>query len=263
MPNDRFLMTVPPQQLHTLQGWEVTPAHLAYRMGRGPHLLRAGTGGIPHGGLMVLDPHGYDGLGPAAPFCQEVIRECQARGFSGAVLDFEGRLPPLKPLVSLLDDGFSRRGWTLYVPERCAAFAPHAKVMIPSALSGGSLSRRLKEAVERFGPERTVLALQRSAEDFSLPSPSGSGTALSQEELTALRQRLRPAVFFSHELCAHYFTYMDRESGAHFVLFDDADTLRHKIELAHRAGIFTFAASWPEVSSYAQQLGLRKKSGKM
>ena len=51
-------------------------------------------------------------------------------------------------------EGFARRGWTLYVTEPYGHSSPRARVMIPSALSGGSLSRRLEEAAERFGRER-------------------------------------------------------------------------------------------------------------
>jgi hypothetical protein len=212
---------------------------------------------------MVLEHRGFDGTGSAAGFCQEVTWECQSRGFSGAVLDFECRLPPLEQVAAALDEGFRRRGWSLYVPEGYAPFAPHAKVVIPSALSGGSLEQRLEEAAKRFGQTRTVLALQRTAEDFTLPAPSGSGRELTQEELSALKNRLQPAVFFSHELCARYFTYMERESGAHFVLFDDGDTLRRKVETAHRFGIHTFLAAWPELSPWAERVGVRKISGKM
>ena len=44
---------------------------------------------------------------------------------------------------------------------------------------------------------------------------------------------MSPSVFFSHELCAKYFTYQ-RDGRAHFVLFDDADTIR-RLTAAHRA----------------------------
>lgn len=258
MTQDTFLITIPPQQLRSLQGWDVTPAHLAYRIGRGPHLFRAGGATPFKGGLMVLDNRGFDGMGAVGPFCQEVVRECMARGFSGAVLDFEGHIPPLEQIAVRLDQSFSRQGWSLYVPERCGLCAPHAKVMIPSALSGGSLAVRLKEAGERFGRDRTALALQKTAEDFFLPSPSGSGTPLSWQELSELRTRLHPTIFFSAELCARYFTYMSRETGAHFVLFDDGDTLRRKVEVARRAGITTFLAPWAEVEEHAAQLGIRR-----
>ena len=256
---DTFIVTLPPRQLPALRGWQAVPAHLAYRLGPGPHLFRADSAALPKGGLMVVDDQDFDGLGQTGPLCQEIFRECQARGFTGAVLDFESRLPPLEYVAGKLDEQFARRGWTLYVTERYAPHAPHARVMIPSALSGGSLQRRLEEALERFGESRTVLALERRAEDFTLPSPTGSGQPLTDRELEELRQRLSPSVFFSSELCARYFTYMGREGTGHFVLFDDGDTLRRKTEVARRLGIRTFLAPWAEVAPYAAQLGIPRR----
>lgn len=260
MTKDTILITLPPHQLPSLQGWDVTPAHLAYRIGRGPHLFRAGGSAPPKGGLMVLDNRDFDGLGAPAPFCQEVVRECAARCFSGAVLDFEGRLPPLEQIAARMDDLFAQRGWRLYVPEPYGPCAPHAGVLISSALSGGSLAVRLEEACQRFGRDRVVLALVKSAEDFLLPSPSGCGTPLSRAELEQRMAALHPSVFFSHELCARYFTYMSRDSGAHFVLFDDGDTLARKMEVARRVGVNTFLAPWAEVGEHAQQLGFPRRA---
>ena len=258
MPQDAFIITLPPQQLPALRGWQATPAHLAYRLGPGPHLFRAGST-APRGGLMVVDDHDFDGLGATGPLCQEMIRECQARGFSGAVLDFENRLPPLEQIAGALDEAFARQGWMLYVTERYGPHAPHARVMIPSALSGGSLRRRLEEALERFGESRTVLALEKRREDFFLPSPTGSGQPLTEEELEQLKQRLAPSIFFSGDLCARYFTYMSRDNGAHFVLFDDGDTLRRKLEVARELGIRTFLAPWAEVAPHAARIGILRK----
>ena len=263
MTKDTFLIPVPPQQLGQLLGWDVTPAHLAYRVGRGPHLFRSGGSTPLKGGVMVVDNRGFDGLGEPSMFCQEVVRECQARGFSGAVLDFEGRLPPLERIASLLDESFSRRGWPLYVPESYGLCACKARVMIPSALSGGSLALRLEEAGERFGRDRVALALEKAAEDFFLPSPTGSGVPLSREELEERLDRLRPSVFFSNELCARYFTYMSRETGAHFVLFDDGDTLRRKVEVARRAGVHTFLAPWAQVQEHLELLGIQRLAAPM
>ena len=258
MTKDTILIAVPPQQLRALRGWDVVPAHLAYRIGRGAHLFRAGGDSPLKGGVMVVDNQGFDGLGPAAPLCQEVVRECLARGFSGCLLDLEGRLPPLEQLAAQLDTALERRGFRLYVPEAYGPCTSHAMVLISSALSGGSLALRLEEAVERFGRNRVALALERTAEDFRLPSPSGSGVPLGREELEERLERLRPAVFFSNELCARYFTYMSRESGAHFVLFDDGDTLRRKMEVARRAGISTFLVPWAQIQDCVRQLGLQR-----
>ena len=55
-------------------------------------------------------------------------------------------------------------------------------------------------------------------------------------------------VFFSHELCARYFTYTDREGAAHFVLFDDADTLAAKLAQLTGCGVQTVFALYPDAA---------------
>ena len=55
-------------------------------------------------------------------------------------------------------------------------------------------------------------------------------------------------MFSSRDLCAHYFTYMSRSTGAHFVLFDDAESLRQKRALAQEVGIRQFFLLYPEVA---------------
>ena len=81
----------------------------------------------------------------------------------------------------------------------------------------------------------------------------------SEQELEELMKRLSPAVFFSGDLCARYFTYMSRDNGAHFVLFDDGDTLRRKVEVARQLGVHTFLAPWAEAAPYAAQLGIVRR----
>ena len=263
MSSMRFCITATPDQLRELRGLSVTPAHLAYRMGQGPHLFRTGGNPPPSGGWMVLDCRDFDGLGRTAPFCQEVVRECAARNFSGVVCDFEaGPLPPLEETAAQLGKECARRGWALLVPEPYAPCSPHAQVMISSALSGGSLELRLKEAAERLGRERVVLALQRTAEDFFLPSPTGSGRPLTRQQLRQLIQQRSPSIFFSRELCARYFTYMSRDSGAHFVLFDDPQTLAHKVEVARSVGISTVLGAWDDLRNAVSALGLTGASSR-
>ena len=79
---------------------------------------------------------------------------------------------------------------------------------------------------------------------------------LMARELEEKLEQLHPSVFFSHELCARYFTYMSRESGAHFVLFDDGATLRRKLEAAQSLDIRTVLAPWPEIADVTVALGL-------
>ena len=71
--------------------------------------------------------------------------------------------------------------------------------------------------------------------EFPLPCPSGRGRLLSAEALEALRRELAPAVFFSPELCADYFTFR-RGQEHRLVLFDSPETLVKKLRLAKRLG---------------------------
>ena len=143
-------------------------AHVAYRVGGGPHLFRASSPVSGRGGLMVIDNTGFDGRGEAGPFCQEVLRECMARGYDGILCDFEGHpLQVLAQAVRTLGELTKKRGWPLYVTEAYAPFSDSAIALIPSALSGGSLQQRLQEAVERFGDSLSI----------------GAGTVLTMEQL--------------------------------------------------------------------------------
>lgn len=260
MTYEPLILLTPPQKLRLIQGLSVTPAHQAYRIGKGPHLLRAGGTAPARGGLMAVDCVGMEGGGAPGPLCDEVTRECAGRGFLGVVCDFERRGDPfLEQLLRELGERLSHRGWRLFIPEWYAHCAPHGHIMISSALSGGSLTRRLEEAAERYGRQRVTLAIQRVAEDFFLPSPKGSGTPLGRQELKELMERLEPSVFFSNELCARYFTYMSRENGAHFVLFDDGDTILKKLRTARGLGISTAIAAYDEVDDILERLASRTK----
>lgn len=89
--------------------------------------------------------------------------------------------------------------------------------------------------------------------DFSLPSPTGQGTPLTGQELARLMEREAPAVFFSPELCARYFTYT-RSGETHFILFDDGETLRRKLRAAASLGCAAAFLMWPEIQDIAGTL---------
>ena len=233
-----LFLTAPPQMLRAACAFGLPVGHLAYRIGPGGHLLRSGAPVGMRGGLIVIEDTSWDGQGDAGVFCQEVARECSARGFDGIICLFRQNPTPFtRSVVEELGEWAARRNWPLFVPERCARFSGKARILIPSALSGGSLRQRILDAASQYGADKLALYVQRSAEDFFLPSASGGGIPLTRE---ALQQRIReraPSIFFSDELCAHYFTYMSRQSGAHFVLFDDVGSIRKKLALAKELGV--------------------------
>lgn len=238
LSKNHIILAVSPADTRPAASMGVPLAHMAYRVGGGPHLFRANMPVSVRGGLMVIDDAGFDALGEATPFCHEVMRECAARGFDGVVCNFISRpLNVLGRIVAELGELTYKRGWPLYVTEPYARFSDKTKVLISSALSGGSLRQRLSEAVQQHSAARVALSVERLAQDFFLPSPSGQGAPLSMEELKRRMEELSPSVFFSNELCAHYFTYMSPKSGAHFILFDDAPSIRRKLQLARSLDI--------------------------
>lgn len=251
----KLILTTPPDQSRAVLALGVPVAHMAYRVGGGPHLYRSNMPVAVRGGLMVIDDAGFDGQGESAPFCQEVIRECVARNFDGIVCDFEARpFSVLGKIVAELGEQTHRRGWPLYVTEPYARFSDKTKVLISTALSGGSLRQRLEEAAEQYGAERVALAVERVTQDFFLPSPSGQGVPLTQEELEKRMERLAPSVFFSNELCAYYFTYMSPQNGAHFILFDNAASIRKKLQVAQSLEITDALIPYPQVTDLLPEI---------
>lgn len=253
--NFKLFLLTPPERASKASHYGLPGAQLAYRVGSGPHLFRTQGPLTKTGGVMVADHSGFDGRGDAEPFCQEVVRECAARGFQGAFFDFEGRpLPVLRRAVELLGPSFQRRGWSLYVPEGYVTSCPSVKAVISTALSGGSLKGRLEQVAESYGPERVALGLEWVAEDFTLPAPQGAGVHLTQEELDGLLEKRAPAVYFDHELCAHYFTYMQTGQNAHFVLYDNASSMVKKLSVAAALGIGEGFLPLPEREGYLSTL---------
>lgn len=250
----QLILAAPPEDVTAAQAHGLTLAHMAYRVGGGPHLFRSNQPIPARGGLMYIDDGGFDGRGTPDAFCQEVVRECAARGFGGVVCAFDRKLPLLSAVVEQLGPMLVRQGRSFYVSEPYGRCTATGRVLIPTALSGGSLRQRLGEAVERYGAGRVALAVERTAADFFLPSPDGQGRPLTREELKARLEERSPSVFFSDELCARYFTYMNRQSGAHFVLFDDAGSIRKKLRLAEALGIDRALLCYPEVSDLMRDI---------
>ena len=120
-------------------------------------------------------------------------------------------------------------GARLLVPEVWRDILPKAGLLIPSALSGGTLQQRLLEASEA-APGRCWLVLERVQMRFPLPCPSGCGEKIPREELDKLLQT--GSSFYSPELCCRY--CYDLPAG--IVLYDTEKTWEEKIKLAQSAG---------------------------
>ena len=237
----QLYLAAAPCYLPEARRWGLPIAHAAYRIDSGGRLAALALPPEVRGGLLLVT--GTDCAAPPQPeaLARDILRQCLQRDYSGVVLE-----PVLTAAAMTALESLCRRyGRTLYIPERCGGQMPDARVVVSTALSGGTLRRRLEEVCRRFGPRRIALDLACVRADFSLPAPYGDGTALTARQLAALREQ-RP-VFFSPELCARYFTY-GQGGMTHFVLFDDADTLRRKVGLGTELGIAAGMLSLPEAA---------------
>ena len=230
--------------------------HLAYRIDQQGRLIRTRMPFLQKGAIMAIC---HSGPLPAVDhnaFLIQLLREYTARGYTGVTLDFEGS-PDARccGLAGFLDQVLRARGIPLWVPVACAAaVTPPTRLMISSAISGGNYREMLAEYCGRYGRERLVLQAERNCEDFRLPAADGSGQRLSMAQLDQLFMDRLPTPFFSSDLCTYYFTYRDREQGSHFILFDNANSLRRKLEIAGQLGIPDAVLVYPEVSDIIRDI---------
>lgn len=230
-------------------------AHVAYRIGPDSTLLRQNLLLQSRGGLLSVSDRESPLIENPEALCGAVLRECGRRGYQGVLLDFEE--PPRgdrQLFARQLGEALSANRRTLYLPERYAERGMSATALIGTAVSGGHFAEYLRETAQRRGGAgHLALDVERLRMDFCLPAPTGQGEALTREALARLMEQESPQVFFSQDLCARYFTYT-RNGQAHFVLFDDAGTLRQKLRTGTALGYAAAFFMWPEIQDIAGEL---------
>ena len=249
-----YLAAAPPMAQEAM-GYCRNLVHVAYRIGPGSTLLRQSLLLQARGGLLSVSDREAPFIDDPEALAAAVLRECGRRNYGGAVLDFEES--PRRDRTAFaekLGPALAAARRTLYLPERYAGTVPEAVALVCTAVSGGSFSQLLQESAARpGGAERLALDVQRLRMDFRLPARDGEGEPLSEDAFQRLLEREKPSIFFSQDLCARYFTYV-RQGEAHFVLFDDADTLCQKLRVGTGMGFSAAFFMWPEVRDIASQL---------
>ena len=227
-------------------------AHVAYCIGPESTLLRQNLLLQTRGGILSITDRDAPFIAGPEQLAAAALRECGRRSYGGVLLDFEQ--PPAPDRLAFAQALAKRLApRPLYVPEGYASV--HGAVsLVCTALSGGSFLQYLQEAARaRGGAGNLALDVQRLRMDFLLPAETGEGRPLSQQEFQALVDRESPAVFFSQNLCARYFTYT-RDGETHFVLFDDADTLQQKLRAGSSLGFSAAFLMYPEVRDLLPRL---------
>ena len=248
----QIYLAVTPSEAQEAARFRCSLAHVAYCIGPDSTLLRQNLLLQTRGGLLSVTDRDAPFIASPEQLAAAALRECGRRGYGGVLLDFEQ--PPAPDRLAFAQALAKRLApRPLYVPEGYAS-VPGAVSLVCTALSGGSFVQYLQEtAAARGGPGTLALDVQRLRMDFPLPARSGEGSPLSQQEFQALMDRESPAVFFSQDLCARYFTYT-REGETHFVLFDDAETLQQKLRAGSAMGFSAAFLMYPEVRDLLPRL---------
>lgn len=251
----QIYLAVTPAQLQDASRYSRSFAHVAYRIGGESTLLRQSLLLQTRGGLLSISDQDAPPILDCKKLCAAVLRECNRRGYGGVLLDFEE--PPTRDraaFVEQLSSSLFAGARSLYIPEAYRRAAPGAVFLICTAMSGGNFMEHLQETAAAVGgAAHLAMDLQRLRMDFTLPAKTGEGVPLTAAALSQLLEEERPAVFFSQDLCARYFTYA-RNGETHFVLFDDADTLLQKLRIGSTLGFSAAFLMYPEVSDILQKL---------
>lgn len=149
-------------------------------------------------------------------------------------------------LACTLSPRLTRSGLPVYLPISLAPADGRARLILPSAISGGTFDEMLRTFTERYPPHRLCLELVRTRHDFPMPAPDPEGTLLTAAQFEDLLKKAGGS-YFSPDLCARYFTYKHEDGKPHFVLFDDAASASVKLQKAADAGFhaaFALYAEW-------------------
>lgn len=225
----QYIIAAEPKEIKNASSFRQPLAHIAYKIGRDARLYRAEDAAGIEGGYMIVSSDG-DVL-PDEYTVTEIINECKSRRFKGVFANFGPT-----PLLGELSKALAEQNLRLIVTENLGSEHPYAWVLISSALSGGTLRRRLGEAIGKYGAGRIVLDIERIIREFVPPAYDGEGRIVSKEEFKTLKARYSPTPFFSHELCCNYFIFF--EGGRpHIVLYDNLGSIKNKLFTASSLGI--------------------------
>ena len=151
-PSPRQFLLTPPQDLEAARAFGLPLALMAWQLDGQGRLAQAPLPPQAQGGLMLVGASQpiQEGADPRRA-AQEILAQCRSRACAGVILDLE--LPPspfLAQLIRLVEEGLAQRQGTLFLPERYANFSHRASLYLTSAISGGSLRRRLEEVIAQY-----------------------------------------------------------------------------------------------------------------
>ncbi|MBR5381937.1 MAG: hypothetical protein IK136_04885 [Oscillospiraceae bacterium] len=221
-----------------------TAAYMFYRTDDEGRLTRAEVAPLPRGGISGIF---LERAGPL--LAADILAEARETEAAGILFDAEA--PFSAEAVSVAHRCSQKL--PVYLPAASAREVPGSFALTETAVTGGSLRKRLADAAALFGPERVFLDIERLRMEFTLPHAAERGRRLTSEELNALYARRASGPHFSGELCAWYFRCRDGK-GTRFILYDDLYSVRQKLSLASSMGIRGACLYYRETKDFIRSL---------
>ena len=137
----------------TLPRGRFRPVRAIYRLG--PRLLSAAGNAPVQGGLMLVRDSRE--CGPAEVLARDILRECLRRNYDGVVLDWYHNSTDRGSLTAQMGQLCTQYERRLFVPERYASHAPHATVLLNTAVSG--VAYNISKALKTLGDDVTLLTM--------------------------------------------------------------------------------------------------------
>ena len=253
-----LILSVLPENLADTEHLGFDTAQMIYKVSPTGFLYRADCRNIA-GSVMVLDLSPLKDSARESYLIDDIIYELDTHNYRALLLDIVASvLPCHHSCARELEKQCISSGKKLFVCQSLSESCKNASVLIPSAISGGTLSGRLREAKKQYG--KIALEIDISLVDFILPSRNGQGKELSLEQLVNIKNRYHCQGFFSSDLCAHYFTY--RANGqTHFVLYDNRYSVERKLLEAEKEGLDTAFVFYPHVKNIVTELAQFRRRG--
>lgn len=249
----QIYLAVTPQEAPSAAPYSAALACMAYHIGSNSTLIRRNALLQNNGGLLTVSAQAAPLVEDPSALCAAVLRECSRRNYDGVFLNFDS--PARHDLLQFavqLDKTLHKYRKKLYLPKEYIAACPEAFLLVDTALSGGNLAEHLKD-VAKTRKNQSILRMERIQMDFSLPARNGTGIPLTTNDFSTLLKEKSPSIYFSPDLCTRYFTYQ-KGRETHFVLFDDAETLKRKLRLGTECGFSAALFIWSEIRDIADAL---------
>ncbi len=237
----------------TAEALRLPCVYLIYRVGENGALQRQAASCTGQNGLMGLIDSPWLTRCDPAKLVREISLECSRRSMRGVVIDIEPD-GANSATVAALAAHLAAKSMECYIPVALATPGTPAKIIVPSALSGGSFDEMLDSYASRYGAENLCLEIVRTCNEFTMPAYSPEGQTLSAAQLRDIMAQSDPSIYFSPDMLCKYFTYRTGDGTTRFVLFDDQHTAGAKLDRAQARGLHSAVLLYSEWGASARDI---------